>query len=259
MLMVISPAKRLDETALDLAMTVPQFQSDAARLARIAKGLSAAELCQLMHISPDLGALNHARFARFAKDTARYPAGFMFAGDTYTGLEIRKMSPDTLGRAQSNLRILSGLYGVLRPLDGIQPYRLEMGSHLKNPKGTNLYQFWGAKIATALRAGAAGLGTGVLVNCASNEYFGAVDRSKLGLRIITPTFLEQRDGGAKIISFWAKKARGALARFICEGALTNPDDLRAFDHDGYRYSAALSGENTPVFTRPAITPNVKPV
>jgi cytoplasmic iron level regulating protein YaaA (DUF328/UPF0246 family) len=253
MLVVISPAKRLNETPATAPIGTPIFHSDAARLARIAKGLSVQDLCKLMDISPNLGTLNHARFAQFAKDPARFAAAFLFDGDTYAGLIARELAPDTLRWAQNRLRILSGLYGILKPLDAIQPYRLEMGSRLATPKGTNLYQFWGSKIARALRAEAAELDTGILINCASQEYFGAVDRAKLGLSIITPTFLEtQSDGTAKVISFWAKKARGAMARHICEGHITNPTDLRGFDAGGYQYNAALSTDAAPVFTRAAV-------
>lgn len=245
MLTVISPAKRLNETPMDLAMTDPVLGSDAARLAKIAKSLTPQDLADLMHISPNLAALNHARFAGFAKDQTRFPAAFMFDGDTYAGLEVRQMSDDALRWAQSHLRILSGLYGVLRPLDAVQPYRLEMGSRLATPKGRDLYDFWGGKIAKSLAADAAEIGAKVLVNCASVEYFGAVQGLKL--RIITPSFREEKDGNAKIISFWAKKARGAMARYICDNHLTDPDDLRGFDIGGYKYQA--SDPDHPVFTR----------
>ena len=249
MLTVISPAKRLNEAPLPVPMTTPVLAKDAARLAKSAKALSADDLCKLMHISPSLGALNHARFASFAKDAARYPAAFMFDGDTYAGLEVRQMSDDALRWAQSHLRILSGLYGVLRPLDAIQPYRLEMGSKLATEKGGDLYAYWGGKIAKALTQDAAEVGASCVVNCASVEYFGAVRGLKL--RVITPSFLEERDGTAKIVSFWAKKARGAMARYICDGHLTNPDDLRGFDIGGYRYRAELSSADHPVVTRSA--------
>ena len=245
MLTVISPAKRLNETPVDLAMTDPVLATDAARLAKIAKSLTPQDLADLMHISPNLAALNHARFAGFARDQARYPAAFMFDGDTYAGLEVRAMSADALRWAQSHLRILSGLYGVLRPLDAVQPYRLEMGSRLTTPKGRDLYDYWGGKIAKSLAADAAEIGATTLINCASIEYFGAVRGLKL--RVITPTFLEEKDGSAKIISFWAKKARGAMARYICENHLTDPDDLRGFEMGGYRYQP--SDPDHPVFTR----------
>ena len=259
MLTVISPAKRLDQTTCALPggmePTLPAFASDAARLARLAKGLSVQDLCALMDISEPLGRLNRDRFKAYrAKPDAEHtrPAAFLFAGDTYAGLEAATMGADALRWAQARLRILSGLYGSLRPLDAIQPYRLEMGSRLANPKGADLYAYWGDKIAKALNGQAAEVGTKVLINCASTEYFGAVDRKRLKLQVITPVFLEDRGGDAKIISFWAKKARGALARYIADHQLTDPSDLRGFEVGGYRYDAGLSKGDAWVFLRPAV-------
>lgn len=259
MLTVISPAKRLDQTvhALPegLEPTLPAFGADAARLVRVAKGLSVADLCGLMGISDPLGRLNRDRFKAYrAKPAseATWPAAFLFAGDTYAGLEARSMEPDALRWAQGHLRILSGLYGALRPLDAIQPYRLEMGSKLANSKGADLYAFWGDKVAKALNTQAAEVGTKVLINCASAEYFGAVDRKRLKLQVITPVFLEDRGGDARIISFWAKKARGAMARFIANHQLTDAADIRGFDAGGYRFDAGLSKGDAWVFLRPAV-------
>lgn len=256
MLTVISPAKRLNEVPQALPagfeVTRPEFASDAARLARVARGLTAHDLCKLMDISPKLGALNHDRFAAFDAKALGDPAAYLFDGDTYAGLEARKMAPDALHWAQGHLRILSGLYGLLRPLDGIQPYRLEMGARLANPKGADLYQWWGTKPAKALKALAAEVGAKALVNCASTEYFGAVDVKALGLPVVTPVFLEEKAGEAKIVSFWAKKARGAMARFIAEHHLTNPADLRDFATGGYVYQAAQSDAARLVFTRAAV-------
>lgn len=259
MLTVISPAKRLDQTprALPggLEPTRPVFGADAARLARLAKMLSVADLCRLMDISEPLGQLNRDRFKSYSAKpdaTKTWPAAFLFAGDTYAGLEAATMHADALRWAQGHLRILSGLYGVLRPLDAIQPYRLEMGSRLANPKGADLYGFWGDKIAKALNAQAAEAGAKVLINCASAEYFGAVDRKRLKLHVITPVFLEDRGGDAKIISFWAKKARGAMARFIADHQLTDPQDIRGFEVGGYRFAAGLSKGDAWVFLRPAV-------
>ena len=253
MLTVISPAKRLNEVPHSgaFAPTVPEFAADAARLARIARGLSVAELCGLMDISGALATLNHARFRAFRADAPGQPAAFLFDGDTYAGLEARQMEPDTLLWAQGHLRILSGLYGLLRPLDAIQPSRLEMGSRLANPKGADLYAYWGRKIARALNAQAARVGARALVNCASTEYFGAVDVKALKLPVITPVFLEERNGEAKIVSFWAKKARGAMARFIASHHLTDPADLRGFGLGGYAHRADLSDATRMVFLRAA--------
>lgn len=258
MLTVISPAKRLDETRsilpAGLDATTPDFGADAAKLARIARDLSVADLRALMDISEPLARLNHDRFRAYKPkpDPATLkPAAFCFDGDTYAGLEAKTLDPDALRWAQDHLRILSGLYGLLRPLDLIQPYRLEMGSKLANPKGPDLYAFWGRKIAKALNDAGAAAGTGILVNCASNEYFHAVDRKALTLRVITPTFLEVKAGEAKIVSFFAKKARGAMARFIAEHRLTDPADLTGFTSGGYGYDADRSSPDQPVFLRAA--------
>lgn len=251
MLTVISPAKRLNDAphVADFAPTVPDFAADALRLAKVARGLSVEDLCALMDISPALGQLNHARFKAFRADAPGLPAAFTFDGDTYAGLEARAMEADTLLWAQGHLRILSGLYGLLRPLDAIQPYRLEMGSKLANPKGADLYRYWGSKIAKALNGLAEAQGAQVLINCASAEYFGAVDLKALKLAVVTPVFLEERNGAAKIVSFWAKKARGAMARFISQHHLTDPADLRGFDLGGYSYRAAQSDATRLVFAR----------
>lgn len=258
MLTVISPAKRLDETRRDLpdglTATEPMFAADAAKLARIARGLSVAELRALMGISEPLAKLNAERFRTFktkpSPDMVK-PAAFCFDGDTYAGLEAKTLDADALRWAQGRLRILSGLYGLLRPLDLIQPYRLEMGSRLENPKGQDLYAYWGNRIARALNEAAEEAGAGVLVNCASQEYFGAVDRKALKLRVVTPVFLEGRGAEAKIVSFFAKKARGAMARFIAENRLTDAEALRDFSTGGYAFDAERSDSDTLVFLREA--------
>lgn len=254
MLVVISPAKRLDWSPVpDIDPTEPVFVKEANRLAGHARQLSVADLKRLMGISENLARLNAARFqdirAGVAEDDLR-PAAFAFAGDTYQGLEARSLDADTLTYAQRHLRILSGLYGLLRPLDGIKPYRLEMGSGLKSRRGDTLYDFWHKDIAAALNAQAEETGADLLVNCASNEYFGAVDRKALRPRIITPVFLEERDGEAKTISFFAKRARGAMARFVMERRIDRAEGLEEFDTGGYRLDPARSSAEQPVFTRP---------
>lgn len=254
MLTVISPAKRLDwgPVAANHPASQPEFSADAVALAGLARALSPGDLRRLMSISADLATLNHARFQAFsaspASDAVR-PALFGFAGDTYAGLEARTLDPDALRWMQGRLRVLSGLYGLLRPFDAIQPYRLEMGTRLANPRGPDLYAWWGDRIARALDAAAAETGARVLVNCASVEYFGAVDLSALRLRVVTPVFLEDRAGGARVISFFAKRARGAMARFIAEHRLTDPADIVQFDAGGYRHCPALSTPDRPVFLR----------
>ena len=252
MLVVISPAKSLDMTPVQIPATAPAFQDDALRLAKTARGLSLGDLKSLMAISDDLARLNRDRFAAFAADPAPEavkPAALAFNGDTYQGLEAKTLSADDLHWAQDHLGILSGLYGLLRPLDAIQPYRLEMGSKLKTRRGVSLYEYWGDTIAKALNARAADVGTDLLVNCASQEYFGAVDRKALKLRVITPSFMEVKDDKPRIVSFFAKRARGAMARFIVENRLTAAEAIKDFTSGGYAYHANLSDGDTWVLVR----------
>ncbi|SHE33983.1 hypothetical protein SAMN05444279_101209 [Ruegeria intermedia] len=253
MLVVISPAKRLDWAERDVAPTRPDFQDDAIRLAKTARNLTLGDLKKLMSLSDDLARLNRDRFRAFAEapqPEATRPAALAFAGDTYQGLEAASLDADELAWAQDHLRILSGLYGLLRPLDAIQPHRLEMGSRLKTRRGKNLYDYWRDQLSKALNAQAEALGTDVLVNCASQEYFGAVDPKALKLRVITPVFMEDKGGTPKIVSFFAKKARGAMARYIIQHRLTDPASLTEFDTGGYAYRADLSAPDKPVFVRP---------
>ncbi|MCV2887519.1 peroxide stress protein YaaA [Ruegeria aquimaris] len=253
MLVVISPAKRLDWAERDVAATEPAFQDDAVRLAKTARNLTLGDLKKLMGLSDDLARLNRDRFREFADtpgaDVTR-PAALAFAGDTYQGLEATSLDPEEMEWAQQHLRILSGLYGLLRPLDAIQAYRLEMGSRLKTRRGTSLYDYWGDQLSRTLNAQAEAIGTDVLVNCASQEYFGAVDPKALKLRVITPVFMEDKGGAPKIVSFYAKKARGAMARYIVQRRLTDPQALSEFDSGGYQYNADLSEPDKPVFLRP---------
>lgn len=255
MLVVISPAKRLDWSERDVTLTEPVFLEDANRLAKSARNLTLGDLKSLMHLSDDLAKLNRDRFRDYADEAPQYhlrPAALAFAGDTYQGLEADTLDTDEMRWAQDHLRILSGLYGVLRPLDGIQAYRLEMGSRLKTRRGGNLYDYWRDQIAAELKAQADCLNTDTLVNCASQEYFGAVPPKALGLRIVTPAFMEDKgDGkGPKIVSFYAKKARGAMARFMVQKRLTDPAGILDFDLGGYGYREDLSDPDKPVFVRP---------
>ncbi len=253
MLTVISPAKRLDWAERDVEVTQPDFQDDAIRLSKTARNLTLGDLKKLMDLSDDLARLNRERYRAFAQtpesESVR-PAALAFAGDTYQGLEAASLDAQEMAWAQDHLRILSGLYGVLRPLDAIQPFRLEMGSKLKTRRGKNLYEYWRDQLSKALNAQAAKIDTEVLVNCASQEYFGAVDPKALKLRVITPVFMEDKGGAPKIVSFFAKKARGAMARYIIQHRLTDPGSLRDFDAGGYVYQPDLSDENKPVFLRP---------
>lgn len=252
MLTVISPAKKLDMSAVDVTPTTPEFQAQANELAQVARDLSVDDLRKLMHISDNLATLNRDRFQSFAdKSTAdnSKAAMYIFAGDTYTGLEAESLDGDEVTFAQDHLRILSGLYGLLKPLDAIQPYRLEMGSRLKTARGKSLYDYWGSTISEALNAQAEAQGTDTLINCASQEYFGAVQPDALSLNVVTPQFYEDKPGGPKIVSFYAKQARGAMARFIIQNRLTKPAQIRDFDTGGYAYQPDQSTPDRPVFLR----------
>ena len=253
MLVVVSPAKRLDwSEQSEVTPTDPAFRTDANKLVKTARTLAAEDLSRMMDISADLGRLNAQRFRDFKMRGAAdvRPAMLAFAGDTYQGLDAQSLSEDARRWAQDHLRILSGLYGLLRPLDAIQPYRLEMGTRFATDKGKTLYDYWGNRIAKALNKAARETGAKVLLNCASQEYFGAVDRKALKLRVVAPVFLEDRDGAAKTVSFFAKRARGAMARYVVENRIEDPADLRGFDLGGYAWDAAASTEDAPVFKRP---------
>ncbi len=254
MLVVVSPAKKLDWSTRDSEMTWPALHEEAVKLADVARDLSVADLMKLMHISEDLAKLNHARFQEFAADPkadAVRPAALAFAGDTYQGLEAASLDPDEMQFAQDRLRILSGLYGVLRPLDALQAYRLEMGSRLKTTRGKNLYDYWGSKISGALNAQAEATQSEIVVNCASQEYFGAVDLDSLRPKVITPVFMENKAGTPKVVSFYAKRARGAMARYIVQNRLRDAESLLKFDTGGYAYQPDLSEAGKPVFLREA--------
>ena len=253
MLTVISPAKRLDWTPVDLgSATEPDFQKDAIALAKVARKLTHADLQKLMKISEPLAKLNVQRFKAFADNPTEdkvKPAALAFDGDTYQGLEAKTMDEADLAYAQRRLRILSGLYGLLRPMDKIQAYRLEMGSRLATRRTKNLYEYWGRKIAKTLNNHAEAEGTDLLLNCASQEYFGAVDQKALSLKVIEPVFLERKEGTEKIVSFFAKRARGSMARFVVESRAETVDDLKAFAVDGYEFQPAQSEDMRLVFSR----------
>jgi len=251
MLVVVSPAKKLDmDPVTDVTGTDPAFAENARELADVAGDLDVSQLQKLMGISENLAKLNADRFASFG-EMERKPAALAFAGDTYQGLEARTLDPDEMNWAQEHLRILSGLYGLLRPLDRIEPYRLEMGSRLNTRRGKSLYDYWGDTLSEALNAQADETGADTLINCASQEYFGAISPKALKLRVITPVFMEDKDGTPKVVSFYAKRARGAMARFIIQNRLTDPAALSDFDSGGYEYRPDLSGTDKPVFVRPS--------
>lgn len=249
MLIVISPAKKLDMGPVyGIPLTEPAFRDTTEELVKVARKLKPSDLKFLMKISDNLAELNATRFKNFGT-MDRKQAALAFAGDTYKGLEASSLDKDEMDWAQDHLRILSGLYGMLRPLDAIEPYRLEMGSRLKTKRGKSLYDFWGDTLSLALNSQARATGAKTLVNCASQEYFGAVDQKALELKVITPQFKEIKNGKPQIISFFAKRARGAMARFIVQNRLTDSDTLRGFDLGGYRYDSDSSTDETPVFLR----------
>jgi cytoplasmic iron level regulating protein YaaA (DUF328/UPF0246 family) len=257
MLIVLSPAKALDFTAgPDWApVSTPQLSDDIAALAEVTAKLKVADLKRLMDLSDNLAQLNRERFQAFDPASEEgVQAVFAFNGDVYAGLEGRKLDRKGFAWAQDHLRILSGLYGLLRPADVIQPYRLEMHSRLKTPRGQSLYDFWGDRIAKAINAAAQGQKEKVLINCASGEYFAAVDRAALNIPVIETRFLEDKDGEARIVSFYAKRARGLMARYAIDNRMEKAADLRAFDSQGYRFAADLSSETEFTFIRPQPDP-----
>ncbi len=264
MLAVISPAKSLNldpSPAAVPATTEPVFQKQAKTLAGLARKLDADGLASLMQLSEDLATLNRDRFKRFGKQDPK-AALLLFAGDVYRGLDAQSLTEADLLEANDRLRVLSGLYGLLRPLDAIEPYRLEMGTRLKNDAGSSLYAFWEDQIAKRLLEDLEDSpGAPVLINLASNEYWKAADRKAFTAPVITIGFREYRGGKPTLISFSAKVARGMMARFMIDGRVERPDDLKAFALDGYRFDPDLSspedldlsvpgGRWTWVFSRP---------
>ena len=254
MLVVVSPAKNLDfESSIPVSdFSQPAMLDDTNRLMEVCRTLSPADLSSLMKISDKLATLNANRFAEFSTpftaDNARQ-AMYAFNGDVYTGLDAYTLSEDSVAYAQNHLRILSGLYGLLRPLDLMQAYRLEMGTKLANPDGKDLYAFWDDRITQVLNDAMEEQGDNVLVNLASNEYSKAVKKKQLNGMVITPTFKDCKNGQYKIISFFAKKARGLMARYIIENRVEDVEGLKAFDADGYVFSEEQSSSTELVFLR----------
>ncbi len=254
MLIVISPSKTLDfeKPVNQLFSTQPEFVKEASILIKPLRKLSVDQLMDLMDISAKLAQLNQERFylwrPEFTTETARQ-ALFAFRGDVYTGLDADTLNTSELNLAQEKLRILSGLYGVIRPLDLIRPYRLEMGTTLAVGKNKNLYEFWQKKITARIREDLNKNNSNLLINLASVEYFKAVDQKKLKAEIVTPEFREGKNGTYKMVSFFAKKARGMMTRFILQNGIEEEEHLRAFDSEGYCYNSHLSEKGRPVFTR----------
>lgn len=254
MLIIISPAKTLDyETPLpSKKFTQPAFLQESEKLIKVLRRMAPDELEELMHVSSKIAALNVARYLNweqpFSPANAR-PAIFAFKGDVYGGLDVQQYKAADLDYAQKHLRILSGLYGILRPLDLIQPYRLEMGTKLKNLRGNNLYDFWGALISKAVNHALQAQKDKVLINLASNEYFKVIQNSALSARTITPVFMDYKNGDYKIISFFAKKARGLMASYILKNRIDRIEDLTGFSEDAYRFSKQESTDDKLVFVR----------
>lgn len=254
MITLLSPAKKLnfDPVTTKLDATTPVLTADTLELAKVAKKQSADDLKKLMHISDNLAELNAERFKAFnleGKSNSAKPAGLTFDGDVYWGLEAKSMNDDELSYAQDHLRILSGLYGVLRPMDSMQAYRLEMGTKLATKRGKSLYDFWGSTIADTLNADMAEHEDKTIVNLASNEYFKAVDKKAISSPVITAKFLNVKDGKARALMYYAKFGRGLMARWIMQNRVDRAEGLKDFNLDGYKLDKKASSETELVFSR----------
>lgn len=254
MLIVLSPAKSLDyKTPVKVkTTTLPEFVSESAKLIADLKKLSPQDIAKLMGLSDQLAALNVGRYRdwskKFTEENSK-PAIYAFDGDVYDGFDVRTLNAKSLEFAQNHIRILSGLYGALRPLDLMQAYRLEMGTSFQNARGKDLYAFWGNRVTKSIKEVLDKQKKPVLLNLASEEYFKVLQPKDLGCPVISPVFQDAKDGKYKIISFYAKRARGLMARFVVENRIADPVDLKGFNLDGYKYYAAESKEDKPVFRR----------
>jgi cytoplasmic iron level regulating protein YaaA (DUF328/UPF0246 family) len=255
MLIVLSPAKSLDyKTPIKVkAPTLPEFVSESAKLIVDLKKLSPQEVADLMGLSDQLAALNVGRYRDWSKkftDANSKPAIYAFNGDVYDGFDVNTLNSKAIDFAQDHLRILSGLYGALRPLDLMQPYRLEMGTSFQNARGKDLYAFWGERVTESLKKLLEQQKKPVLLNLASEEYFKVLQAKNLDCPVISPVFQDGKDGKYKIISFYAKRARGLMARYVVENRITDTADLKGFNLDGYKYVASESKPEKPLFRRP---------
>ena len=255
MLIVLSPAKSLDykSPAKVKASTLPEFISESAKLIADLKKLSPQEVANLMGLSDQLAALNVGRYRdwskKFTEENSK-PAIYAFDGDVYDGFDVKTLDAKAIAFAQDHIRILSGLYGALRPLDLMQPYRLEMGTAFKNARGKDLYAFWGERVTHSLKQVLEQQKKPVLLNLASEEYFKVLQAKNLDCPVISPIFQDGKDGKYKIISFYAKRARGLMARFVVENRITDAADLKGFNLDGYKYVPSESKPEKPLFRRP---------
>jgi hypothetical protein len=254
MLIVLSPAKSLDyKTPVKIKTpTLPEFVSESAKLIADLKKLAPQDLSKLMGLSDQLAVLNVGRYRDWSKkftEANSKPAIYAFDGDVYDGFDVKTLDSKTVAFAQEHIRILSGLYGALRPLDLMQAYRLEMGTSFKNARGKDLYAFWGSRVTDSLKKVLEKDKKPALLNLASEEYFKVLQPKDLGCPVISPVFQDGKDGKYKIISFYAKRARGLMARYVVENRISDPADLKGFNLDGYRYYAAESKPDKPVFRR----------
>jgi hypothetical protein len=254
MLIVLSPAKSLDyKTAVQVKTpTLPEFVSESAKLIADLKKLAPQDVAKLMGLSDQLATLNVGRYRDWSKKfTAENskPSIYAFDGDVYDGFDVKSLNAKDLAFAQDHIRILSGLYGALRPLDLMQAYRLEMGTPLKNARGKDLYAFWGSRVTDSLKKILEKQKKPVLLNLASEEYFKVLQAKDLDCPVVAPVFQDAKDGKYKIISFYAKRARGLMARYVVQNRITDPEDLKGFNLDGYKYYAAESKPGKPVFRR----------
>lgn len=254
MLMVLSPSKTMDHKTPSITKnySIPEYLEKSEELVKVVKKKRSEELMDLMQISQKIAELNVNRFNSwhlpFSKENSKQ-AVLAFKGDVYSGLNANNLSENKLKYAQKHLRIISGLYGLLRPLDLMQPYRLEMGLKLKTRSAVDLYEFWGEKITDAINKLLEKENEPVLINLASNEYFKSINKEKIDCRLITPEFKDFKNGKYKMISFFAKKARGMMARYSIENNILDPNELKNFDYEGYSYNSELSKVNNWVFCR----------
>ena len=254
MLIVLSPAKSLDyKTPVQVKTpTLPEFVSESAKLIADLQKLSPQDVAKLMGLSDQLAALNVGRYSDWSKKfTAENskPAIYAFDGDVYDGFDVKTLNAKDVAFAQDHMRILSGLYGALKPLDLMQAYRLEMGTSFKNARGKDLYAFWGSRVTDSLKKVLEKQKKPVLLNLASEEYFKVLQPKELDCPVIAPVFQDAKEGKYKIISFYAKRARGLMARYVVENRITDPADLKGFNVDGYKYFAAESTLEKPIFRR----------
>jgi uncharacterized protein len=258
MLILLSPAKSLDfdRPPPSTETTRPALLADAQQLAGQLREFPPAQLGRLMGISDKLAAQvadQYEQWERAPTTSRAKPALFAYRGDVYAGLDADTFTTKNIEFAQNHLRILSGLYGVLRPLDLIQPYRLEMATPLKTSRGRDLYEFWGDRITRELEQALRASGGETIINLASNEYFKVIDAKALGLRVVTPTFKDKKDGKYRFLTFYGKRARGQMARYLIQRRLKRPDSLKkSYEVDGYQFNGELSSETEWVFTRDAV-------